>query len=90
MGIEATVKTTRGILEQNLSIPFYQRPYRWTTENVLQLLEDIRQSKAAGKMEYRIGSAIFYRSQNNQLEIVDGQQRLTTILLIATVADIDV
>lgn len=90
MGIEATVKTTRGILEQNLSIPFYQRPYRWTTENVLQLLEDIRHSKAAGKMEYRIGSAIFYRSQNNQLEIVDGQQRLTTILLIATVADIDV
>lgn len=90
MGIEATISTTRKILGQNLSIPFYQRPYRWTTENVLQLLEDIRHSKGAGKMEYRIGSAIFYRSPNNQLEIVDGQQRLTTILLIAKVADIDV
>lgn len=86
MGIEATIKTTSQILEQNISIPFYQRPYRWTTENVLQLLEDILQSKAAGKLEYRIGSAIFYRSPSNQLEIVDGQQRLTTILLVANVA----
>lgn len=86
MGIEATIKTTRQILGQNLSIPFYQRPYRWTTENVLQLLEDIWKGKADGKMEYRIGSAIFYRSPSNQLEIVDGQQRLTTILLIANVA----
>ena len=86
MSIEATVRTTRQVLEQNLSIPFYQRPYRWTTDNVLQLLEDIRQSKAEGKLEYRIGSAIFYRSPNGQLEIVDGQQRLTTILLVTTVA----
>jgi len=86
MGIIATIKTTRQILGQNLSIPFYQRPYRWTTESVLQLLEDIRQSNSEGKLEYRIGSAIFYRSSNNQLEIVDGQQRLTTILLIANVA----
>lgn len=86
MGIEATIRTTSQILKQNISIPFYQRPYRWTTENVLQLLEDILQSKAAGKLEYRIGSAIFYRSPNSQLEIVDGQQRLTTILLIADVA----
>lgn len=86
MGIEATIRTTSQILEQNISIPFYQRPYRWTTENVLQLLEDIQQSKAAGKLEYRIGSAIFYRSSSNQLEIVDGQQRLTTILLVANVA----
>ena len=88
MSIEATIKSTKQILEQNLSIPFYQRPYRWTTGNVLQLLEDIRHSKAAGKMEYRIGSAIFYRSpnENQQLEIVDGQQRLTTILLFTRVA----
>ena len=92
MGIEATIRTTREILGEKLSIPFYQRPYRWTTENILQLLEDIRKSKAEGKLEYRIGSAIFYRSpsENNQLEIVDGQQRLTTILLIAKVAKLDV
>ena len=87
MSIKAAIKSTSQILEQNLSIPFYQRPYRWTTENILQLLEDVQKSKAEGKLEYRIGSAIFYyRSPNGQLEIVDGQQRLTTTLLIATVA----
>ena len=86
MSIKAAIKSTSQILEQNLSIPFYQRPYRWTTENILQLLEDVQKSKAEGKLEYRIGSAIFYRSPNGQLEIVDGQQRLTTILLIANVA----
>ena len=86
MSIKASIKSTSQILEQNLSIPFYQRPYRWTTENILQLLEDVQKSKAEGKLEYRIGSAIFYRSPNGQLEIVDGQQRLTTILLIANVA----
>ena len=90
MSIEATIKTTKQVLEQKLTIPFYQRPYRWTTENVLQLLEDIRQSKAEGKPEYRIGSVILYRSPNDQLEIVDGQQRLTTILLIAKLAKMDV
>ena len=89
MSIEATIKTTKQVLEQKLSIPFYQRPYRWTTENVLRLLEDIRHSKAEGKMEYRIDSAIFYRSPDDQLEIVDGQQRLTTILLVAKVAGSD-
>ena len=72
MSIKAAIKSTSQILEQNLSIPFYQRPYRWTTENILQLLDDVQKSKAEGKLEYRIGSAIFYyRSPNGQLEIVE-------------------
>lgn len=82
MSIEASLKSTKDILTQSLIIPGYQRPYRWTTENVLQLLEDIRQSQLEGKMEYRIGTALFFRNSENQLEIVDGQQRLTTILLM--------
>ncbi|MBR6022535.1 MAG: DUF262 domain-containing protein [Kiritimatiellae bacterium] len=86
MGITANIKTTRDILSQNLRIPDYQRPYRWTTANVLQLLEDIKCSQAEGKPEYRIGTVIFYGGADQQLEIVDGQQRLTTILLIAHVA----
>ncbi|MBR4676086.1 MAG: DUF262 domain-containing protein [Victivallales bacterium] len=83
MNIEATIKSTREILERNLRIPTYQRPYRWTTTNVLQLLNDIMVSMEAGKLEYRIGTAIlFYSKDDNTMEIVDGQQRLTTILLI--------
>lgn len=83
MPTTATIKTTEAILAQELCIPPYQRSYRWTTGNVLQLLEDIRESMEAGKREYRIGTLLFYRpNEAAPLEIVDGQQRLTTILLI--------
>lgn len=83
MSIKATIKETKEILERNLVIPDYQRPYRWTTANVLQLLEDIKFNLETGKQEYRIGTAIFYCSKGEQrFNVVDGQQRLTTILLI--------
>lgn len=83
MGINATIKTTRQILENNLAIPPYQRPYRWTTENVVQLLEDIRSSMAAGKLEYRIGTVICHKvNDKTHYDLVDGQQRLTTILIV--------
>ena len=65
-----------------LRIPAYQRPYRWKQENVLQLLQDVLNNMEAGKREYRIGTIILYCNAAGQLEIVDGQQRLTTILLI--------
>ena len=85
MGIKAWNETTEKILGQKLQLPNFQRPYRWTTANVLQLLEDIKCSQMEGKMEYRIGTAIFYDCGDEQLQIVDGQQRLTTILLIIQV-----
>ena len=87
MGIEATIKTTREVLRQNLRIPPYQRPYRWTTKNVLQLLTDISTSMASGKREYRIGTVICHshpaeNGAEREYDIVDGQQRLTTIFLV--------
>ena len=83
MSIEAAIKTTRQVLERNLSIPPYQRPYRWTTKNVMQLLDDIRTSMAAGKQEYRMGTVICHKDEKKkEYDIVDGQQRLTTIILI--------
>ena len=85
MSIEATIKKTEEILKKALIIPAYQRPYRWDTKNVLQLITDVQNSMEAGKKEYRIGTCIFYKSNTNEpdtLEIIDGQQRLTTIILI--------
>lgn len=83
MSIEATIKTTRHILERKLEIPPYQRPYRWTTKSVMQLLDDISTSMAAGKREYRIGSVICHNEAGkDNYDIVDGQQRLTTIILV--------
>lgn len=84
MGLEkitAEIKKVNKVLVDNLEIPNYQRPYRWTEENTRQLLEDIAQNWKEGKSSYRIGSIIL-NSDKSSFNVVDGQQRLTTILLI--------
>jgi hypothetical protein len=62
-------------------IPFYQRPYRWQTIHVDTLLNTLRDNLK--KEEYRIGSIIVNpNSHSGKFDIVDGQQRLTTLSLI--------
>lgn len=61
------------------NIPFYQRPYRWQTSHVETLLNSLRDNLK--KVEYRIGSIIL-NPNDDKLEIVDGQQRLTTLSLL--------
>ncbi len=70
-----------------LHIPEYQRPYRWTVKNVEQLLADINNARANGKQDYLIGSVIIHKKKDNTLDIVDGQQRITTLYLIAKALD---
>ena len=77
LSIVPEIHTILELLEMNLSIPNYQRPYVWDVENVEQLLNDINLSMEQSKESYRLGSIIFYENQ-----IVDGQQRLTTLALI--------
>ncbi len=69
--------------ELKLNIPPYQRPYMWTRKNINSLLKDITNSmnKHSDKKEYRIGSIVLH-NDNNTIQVVDGQQRLTTIFLI--------
>ena len=79
--ITAEIKKVIKVLDDQMQIPNYQRPYRWTENNVRLLLEDITNSWKEGKSSYRIGSVIL-NSKNSHLNIVDGQQRITTILLV--------
>ena len=39
--MSATIMSVQELLSQNLRIPGYQRPYRWTTKNISDLLADI-------------------------------------------------
>ena len=65
----------------NINIPYYQRPYKWTVNNVSQLLNDILFHK--DKSAYRLGTIVFhFDCKKNNLEIVDGQQRTVTLILI--------
>lgn len=77
LSIVPSIHTTLELLSMNLIIPNYQRPYVWSVENVEQMLHDIKSSMEQSKESYRLGSIILYEN-----EIVDGQQRLTTLALI--------
>ncbi|MDO6737373.1 DUF262 domain-containing protein [Wenyingzhuangia sp. 2_MG-2023] len=83
--IHAEIKKVKEVLNQDLQIPDYQRPYRWTEKNVFQLLEDIYGSWKQVKSAYRIGSVILYndiKKPESGFQIIDGQQRITTLILI--------
>ena len=66
----------------NLAIPDYQRPYRWKTETALALLNDIIDAQKNNISQYRIGTLILHKNKKGKYEIVDGQQRMTTLTLL--------
>lgn len=65
---------------KNLKIPEYQRPYKWTKKNVNNLIDDIISNK--DKSEYRLGTLVLHENEETNLDIVDGQQRIVTLMLI--------
>lgn len=69
-------------------IPIYQRNYDWGEREALQLLEDISDyAKNNNSQNYYIGSAVvFVRTVNGEtyFETIDGQQRLTTLTILAS------
>ncbi len=64
---------------EHLEIPYFQRPYKWTGRNVMQLIDDIQRFKS--EIPYRIGTVVIHK-ENESERIVDGQQRTITFLLI--------
>jgi len=76
-------------VEEQYIIPAYQRPYSWGYDECLTLYNDIVKSFIEEE-EYFIGNIFISRSDNNKdvLEVIDGQQRLTTILLLIKVFSI--
>ncbi|HIF9396797.1 TPA: DUF262 domain-containing protein [Photobacterium damselae] len=84
--MEAKECKVQDILTENKKyvIPAYQRPYSWSPDNAEQLIDDIYQSYMSDDNEYFIGSMICINQGNNTFEVVDGQQRLTTLSLIVS------
>lgn len=84
----AAVITVEKLLLMNLRIPEYQRPYKWTRRNVEELMQDIADSvktsdDSAASQKYRLGTVILHASdQDGKFDVVDGQQRILTLLLI--------
>lgn len=85
-------QTIAQLLEQELSIPEYQRPYKWQPKHVNQLIDDIFNHRT--KPCYRLGTVVLHQDKDSEsqhevdaLNIVDGQQRLLTLTLLCTILD---
>ena len=63
-------------------IPIYQRNYAWTKDEIEQLLNDINDVSEDFKGKYYLGSLIVNQLGANVFEVIDGQQRLTTLYLL--------
>ena len=68
-------------------IPEYQRPYAWTDEQIETLFEDIWEfATTIGGLKnngsYFLGSIVSFENENGEQEIIDGQQRITSLFLL--------
>lgn len=67
------------------AVPDYQREYVWDTDEVEQLLKDVREEMGDGVAqdapEYFIGSIVVCPGQDGVLDLIDGQQRMTTLYI---------
>ena len=66
----------------NYLVPIYQRNYAWSETQIEQLIEDIESSIDDFNKNYFLGNLIVNQMDNNVYEVIDGQQRLTTLYLI--------
>lgn len=63
-------------------IPRFQRPYSWDSENISDFWVD---TVVGGSSDYFIGSMVVYTLGDRKYGVVDGQQRLTTIMILLSV-----
>ena len=83
----AEIKSVNELLEMNLDIPDYQRPYKWSIQNIEDLLTDISNAISDSEryragFKYRIGTIIVHKNEHDFYEIVDGQQRIISLTLL--------
>ncbi|MFI1240693.1 DUF262 domain-containing protein [Nocardia salmonicida] len=77
--------------DYEFTIPDYQRPYAWGKEQALQLLDDLEGALARDTDEpYFLGSIVLVKvGSDARAEVIDGQQRLTTLsILFAVLRDL--
>lgn len=66
----------------NYIVPIYQRNYAWNEKQIEQMLEDIESSINDSDKNYFLGNLIVNQTDNNLYQVIDGQQRLTTLYLL--------
>ena len=78
-----------GTVQATYEVPIYQRNFAWEKDEITALIQDICDAwrKDNGSVYY-IGTLVSFHKGDNVFEIIDGQQRLTTLTLIQDALDI--
>ncbi|MHB7979180.1 hypothetical protein CF067_12250 [Clostridium sporogenes] len=87
MKIDAHGRKIREILERKIcyEIPDYQRPYSWTTDEIDDLFNDLDSTIDGINKNHFFGAFVFNSERKEKediVEVIDGQQRLTTLMLV--------
>ena len=88
MAIDAKAMTLGDILKESesINVPRYQRPYKWERKLIEDIFEDVLMygggSRGVGGF---MGSIVFCPGSDGAVDVVDGQQRLTTLTVMAAV-----
>ena len=80
-----------GSFQATYEVPIYQRNFAWEKDEISALVEDIYDAcKKDNTSVYYIGTLVSFNKGDNVFEIIDGQQRLTTLTLILGALEISV
>jgi uncharacterized protein with ParB-like and HNH nuclease domain len=91
--IESGKLVVKHVFEKWYRIPEYQRPYVWGADQVIELLDDVYRARQSNpESQYFLGSLVLKKSDKQdgatkyeEYDLLDGQQRLTTLFLITAV-----
>ena len=88
---QRTISSLLSDKRSDFLIPDYQRPYAWGEDECATLWEDLfyfafpdnsSENFDSGNDEYFLGPIVTFKNNDGKQEIIDGQQRLTTIMLL--------
>lgn len=84
---QSVVELLKSGKEHPFIIPEYQRPYAWGEDEIITLFEDlwefsIERTKPGGAKTYFLGSIVSFENEKGEKEIIDGQQRITSLFLL--------
>lgn len=84
--LSLTIGELYGNKDSLYKIPQYQRPYKWEDEQVYKLWDDIYEAWESDESNYFLGSIITAKPRDDErsayADVVDGQQRLTTLMIL--------
>jgi hypothetical protein len=85
LGISSTLITLKSAVSSNMlfSVPLYQRLYVWKEEQIKALLSDLKEAYLLHPKEWYYLGGVLLSENGGRYDLIDGQQRFTTLWLIA-------